>query len=94
MSNTNGVHRHRDNVDAGNETLPADVRREIEARVLEDPMWYAGRLGIGVEEVLDANDETLARLTDEAKKVDWAPPPDGNGNGVRDSTPRRRRTPA
>src|SRR4051812_31158403 len=63
--------------------LPGEVRRAIQAGDLENPMWYAGRLGPSVSDVLHAEGEELAEYKRVAKaEVDaWNANAGPNGNG-------------
>lgn len=60
--------------------LPGDVVRRIATGDIPDPMWYVGRTGPSVQDVLDADDTEFERL----KKLVHHP----SGNG---SLSRRRR---
>jgi hypothetical protein len=42
--------------------LPGDVRRQIDAGEIPDPIWYVGRTGPSVQDVLDADGDELERL--------------------------------
>jgi hypothetical protein len=52
------------------ERLPGDVQRKIDTGEAEDPMWYVGRTGPSVEEVLDAEGPELQELEDMAKEIE------------------------
>ena len=54
--------------------LPREVQRQIDNGEIPDPIWYVGRLGPSVQDVLDASDEELARMREEYG-VDKTPPP-------------------
>ena len=55
--------------------LPGEITREILAGDYQDPIWYAGRLGLSVQDALDATPAQLAELRALAGLSD------GNGNG-------------
>jgi hypothetical protein len=66
------------------EELPGDVQRKIDSgEINEDPMWYFGRSGPSVEEVLDAEGSELAELEDRAREIE--------ASTQQDSPPSRRR---
>lgn len=67
--------------------LPGDVQRRIASGEAPDPIWYVGRIGPSVQDVLDADGEELARLT----KREQSLPSNGNGNGHPPARNRRRR---
>jgi hypothetical protein len=66
--------------------LPGDVRRAILSRDTPDPIWYVGRTGPSVQDVLDAQGDDLAKLRALVRE------PANNGNGQPKT--RRRRHPA
>jgi hypothetical protein len=63
--------------------LPGDVRRTIAAKEAPEPIWYVGRVGPSVQDVLDAQGEELAHLERRVHEP--------NGNGAAPS--RRQRHP-
>ncbi len=66
--------------------LPGDVLRRIETGEAPDPMWYVGRTGPSVQDVLDAEGDELERLRRRQAN--------GNGNGNGAPVSRRTRQPA
>ena len=68
--------------------LPGDVKRRIDSGEAPDPMWYVGRVGPSVQDVLDADGDELARL----QKLEQPLPHNGNGNGKPTRNRRHRQT--
>jgi hypothetical protein len=66
----------------GDLALPGEVQRRIDSGDLADPMWYVGRIGPSVEDVLDATEGEIA----EYRKL-----ANGNGNGNGKLASRRKR---
>ncbi len=52
------------------EELPGEIQRRIDRGEIPDPMWYIGRSGPGIQEVLDAQGPDLARLQAEVDESD------------------------
>ncbi len=50
--------------------LPGEIQRRIDEGETPDPMWYVGRRGPGVQEVLDAEGPELAKLQAAADEAD------------------------
>lgn len=42
--------------------LPGEIQRRIDAGEMPDPIWYVGRAGPSVQDILDAEGDELLRL--------------------------------